>query len=123
MTPPAYNKPERPGIWMGFDNVVSLYHIVKADDTFDDAAQDVFALVQTAQAQYPDWPRVLYVDILGHTGDRAGFDADFYEFQQEFVFSTVAPFLTAMDLPLLSVVNPETQRNDLPDALAIGPPN
>lgn len=107
---------------MGFDNVVSLYHIVHAEDTFADAAQAVFALLKSAQEQYPDWPRVLYVDILGHTGDRAGFDADFYEFQQEFIFATVAPFVTALDLPMLSVFNPEVQRNDLPDALAVGPP-
>ncbi len=49
------------------------------------------------------------------------FDADFYEFQQDFWFSTVAPFVQAFELPVTGgLVNPETQRNDVPDRLNIG---
>ena len=117
---PDYNKPEAPGISMNFDNTVSLYHIVQPEDTFARAAQDVFALVREAQERFPDWPRVLYVDILGHDGPRHGFDEDFIEFQQEFIFSTVAPFLTGFELPLTGpLLNPEHQRTDLPDQLVI----
>lgn len=120
--PPAYNKPDAPGVWMNFDNTVSIYLIVGPDDTFETAARDVFGLVKEAQTRFPGWPRVLYVDIEGHRGDRAGFDADFFEFQQEFIFSTLAPFLTAFALPLVAVFNPEPQRNDLPDGLQIASP-
>lgn len=117
---PGYNKPDAPGIWMNFDNTVSIYHIVSADDTFEDTAGVAFGLLKQAQAEFPDWPRVFYIDINGHTGEQAGFDADFYEFQQEFFFSTLAPFLTGFDLPLTgALINPDHQRNDLPDELLV----
>ena len=54
-----------------------------------------------------------------HAGDRAGFDADMFEFQQEFMIATMGPYVTAIDMPLVSVWNPDPQRNDLPDQLAI----
>jgi hypothetical protein len=106
---------------MGFDNTVALYHVVAPDETFEEAAGAVFGLLREAQARYPGWPRVVYLDVEGHAGDAAGFDADFYEFQQEFLFSVVAPFVTAMDAPLTGgLVNPEPQRNDVPDRLRLG---
>ena len=118
---PEYNKPEAPGIWMNFDNSISLYHIVEEEDDFEQAARDVFSYLKRAQQEFPDWPRVLYLDIRGHSGEQAGFDADFFEFQQEFFFSTLAPFLTGFELPLTgALLNPEPQRNDLPDRLVIG---
>ena len=104
---------------MGFDNVVSVYHVVKAEDDFESAALTVFALLTDCQHRYPDWSRVVYLDVEGHTGDRAGFDSDMFEFQQEFMVETMGPFLTAIDMPLVSVWNPEPQQNDLPDRLSI----
>ncbi len=117
---PAYEKPDAPGIWMNFDNTVSIYLVVATDDTFEAAARDAFSLLKRAQEEFPDWPRAFYVDVNGHEGDHAGFDADLYEFQQEFFFSTLAPFLTGFDLPLTGpLINPEPQRNDLPDELLV----
>ncbi len=104
---------------MGFDNVVSVYHVIEAEDDFESAAHAVFAMVRECQDRYPNWPRVVYLDVLGHPGDRGGFDSDMFEFQQEFMIGTMGPFLTALDMPLVSVWNPEHQRNDLPDQLAI----
>lgn len=120
---PEYNKPDAPGIWMNFDNTVSIYHVIGPNDGFAKAAQDVFAWVNRAQEDFPDWPRVFYVDISGHEGEQAGFDADFYEFQQEFFFSTIAPFLTGFELPLTgALINPDEQRNDMPDSLVVRAP-
>ena len=117
---PSFNKPEHPGIWMNFDNTVSIYHEVEAADDFHGAAQAAFDALRDAQERFPDWPRAFYLDILGHEGSFDGFEEDFVEFQQEFWFSTIAPFLTAFDLPLTGpLVNPEAQRNDLPDELMI----
>ena len=119
---PPYNKPEEPGIWVNFDNTVSIYHVVQAVDDFERAAQGVFRAIREAQRRYPDWPRVFYLDIDGHEGLTAGFDEDFVEFQQEFWFSAVAPFLTAFDLPMTGpLANPSPQRSDLPDRLVVGP--
>lgn len=116
---PSYNKPDEPGIWMGFDNSVALYHVVEEDHDFRAAAVRVFGMIKEAQERYPDWPRVFYLDVNGHSGDRGGFDEDFFEFQQEFMIAALGPFLTALDMPLVSVWNPEPQRNDLPDAIAV----
>ena len=109
---------------MNFDNTVSLYHLVESGDSFEHAVSSVFALLKQAQDRYPNWPRIFYVDISGHEGPRDGFDEDFYEFQQEFWFSTIAHFVTAFELPLVGrLINPNTQRNDLPDQMVLSGPD
>ena len=118
---PDYAKPDSPGVHMGFDNTVAVYHVVAPEDSFEAAAHAVIGLLRQAQDQFPDWPRVVYLDVAGHEGDAVGFDADFYEFQQDFWFSAVAPFTTAFETPVTGgLVNPEPQRNDVPHRLEIG---
>lgn len=120
---PDYDKPDAEGIHMTFDNTVSVYHVVRASDDFEKAAQDVFAYLKEAQEQFPDWPRVLYLDIEGHRREEDGqFTEDFVEFQQEFLLGALGTFFAALALPLVQVVNPDEQRNDVPDSLALGPP-
>ena len=121
---PNYQKPDEPGVAMNFDNTVSLYQRVASETTFDEAAREAFRLVREAQDKYPNWPRVFYLDIEGHKGDQRGYDADFFEFQQEFWFATIAHFVTAFETPLVGgLVNPELQRNDIPDELSINLPD
>lgn len=118
---PAYAKPDAPGVHMGFDNSVALYQVVLPEDTFDEAAQAAFGLLRDAQARFPGWPRVYYLDVAGHEGEAGGFTPELYEFQQDFLFSTLAPFVTALETPLTGgLVNPEPQRDDVPDRLRIG---
>ncbi len=118
--PIEYQKPEAPGIAINFDNTVSLYHVVSPDDSFERAALDLFDLLIDAQTRFPDWPRAYYVDIVGHVNPDGRFEEDFVELQQEFFFSTIAPFVTALELPLTGpLLNPEPQRNDVPDGLNI----
>ena len=117
---PDYRKPEAPGLAMNGDNTVSLYHIVAAEDGFERAAHDVAALLREAQERFPGWPRVFYLDIAGHADAEGRLAEDFVEFQQEFFFAVVAPFVTAFELPLTGgLVNPDPQRNDVPDRLSI----
>ncbi len=107
---------------MNFDNTVSLYQVVEGEDTFETAVQHLFRLVQDAQTQFPNWPRVLYLDIRGHRNEQGRFEPDFFEFQQEFLFGIIAPFVTAFETPLTgAMLNPNPQRNDIPDRLRIGP--
>jgi len=55
-----------------------------------------------------------------HMRERSGFDEDFFEFQQDFLFSTIAHFVTALETPITGgLVNPEPQRNDVPDELVL----
>jgi len=121
MSAPNYNKPDAPGIAMNFDNTVSVYHVVQPKETFEQAANGVMELLKEAEQRYPGWPRIFYLDILGHADEQGRLDEDFVEFQQEFLFSVIGPFVTAMVTPLVGgVLNPEPQRNDLPDRLRIG---
>lgn len=120
---PQYNKPDEPGIAMNFDNTVSIYHVIGAEDSFEEAARAAFDLMRQAEQKYPGWPRIFYLEIIGHQGEQSGFDGDMFEFQQEFWFSTIAHFVTAFDTPMLGgLINPNPQRNDLPDGLQIGDP-
>ena len=117
---PDYNRPDTPGISMNFDNTVSIYQRVTANDSFESAVEEAFFYVREAQDKYPDWPRIFYLEIDGHDGDRHGFDEDFFEFQQEFWFSTIAHFVYAFEIPITGgLVNPEPQRNDVPDQLIL----
>ena len=117
---PEHRRPDAPGIAMNYDNTVSLYQVVEGGESFEEAAKAAFALLRKAQDMYPGWPRLSYLDVDGHSGPRSGFDEDFFEFQQEFWFSTVAHFVTAFDTPLTGpLLNPSAQRTDLPDSLDI----
>ena len=104
---------------MNFDNTVSIYHVVQEADHFDKAAQEIFGLIAEAQKRYPDWPRVFYLDILGHIDEQGRFEPDMVEIQQEFLIAALGKFLTAIDMPLVSVVNPDVQDNEIPDSLGI----
>ena len=124
MNDPQYNKPDAPGIAMNFDNTVSLYQIVAADESFEEAASRAFALLREAQESYPDWPRVYYLEVEGHKGPQSGFDADFFEFQQEFWFQTIAHFVTAFETPMVgALINPQPQENKIPDELRVDMPS
>ncbi len=122
MVPPEYNKPDAPGVVLGDDGLVGVYHIVEESDDFDKSAQAVFDLLRRAQKEHPGIDRVLYIDINGHRGDVVGFDQDFFEFQQEFLQGFLGPFFAALDMPLSSVFNPNEQRNDVPDIIDIAGP-
>ncbi len=117
-----FRKPDRPGVFENPDGSVSLYVAVSGSDGFSDSAQSVFDRLRESQTRFPNQPRILYVDIDGHSGERAGSDPDFFEFQQEFLLGMLGCFFAALDLPLTGKLgNPEEQRNDLPDRLEIGP--
>lgn len=120
---PEFNKPDAPGIHMNFDNTVSIYHIVASDDDFETAAHDVFAVLCEAQERFPDWPRVLYLDIDGHVDPQGRFTDEMVELQQEFLIAALGRFFTALALPIVAVVNPDPQSNDVPDSLRLQAPD
>lgn len=121
LPPPAYDPPDAPGVVVRPDNSVAVRHDVGPADSFEAAARGLMARLREAQDRFPDWPRALYVEIDGHEGDAGGFSPDFYEFQQDFLFSSVAPFVTALETPLTGpLLNPAPQRNDVPHRLHVG---
>jgi len=118
---PPYRKPDAPGLAMNFDNTVSVYHVVGSEDTFEEAARAMLALVREAQQRFPGWPRTFYLDVEGHVDAEGRFSEEMVELQQEFLFSVIGPFVQAMETPLTGgIANPERQRDDVPDRLRIG---
>ena len=113
-------KPEQPGITLTQDGHAAILLCIGPDESFDDAATKLFQLLQQAQSQFAGVPRHLYIEIDGHRGERAGFDPDFFEFQQEFLLGSMGQFFTMIDMPLTGALgNPEAQNNDVADRLKI----
>jgi hypothetical protein len=102
----------------------ALYHVVYADETFEDAAEKIWAILRMAQERTPGAPRWLFLDIEGHRNEAGGFDADMYELQSNFALTTLMPYLSRFECPLLrnhgAAVN-DNQRDDIPEALTIRP--
>ncbi len=115
--------PERSQLSLRSDGVVELELSVVASDSFATAAEAVFTLLRTAQARHPGALRSLTVSIEGHAGERAGYDADFFEFQQEFLLGALGRHFTWIQLPLTgSLANPDAQQDDIADRLQIDKP-
>jgi len=66
---------------------------------------------------------VLYLDINGHLDEEGRFDDEMVELQQEFLIAALGPFFTALAMPIIGVVNPDPQRNDVPEELVMQDPN
>jgi hypothetical protein len=101
------------------DKAVAIYHVVRRGEDFDHTAHILFELVQAAQRRQPGRKRSLYLDIEGHRNSEGGFDADTLELQKEFLIGFLAPFLSEIHGPLISVKNPQPQNNDIPETLVI----
>jgi hypothetical protein len=50
----------------------ALYHIVYATETFEDAAEKIWAILCMAQEKTPGAPRWLFLDIEGHRNEAGG---------------------------------------------------
>ena len=113
----------RSRITMQENHVVLLQHRVTAEDDFARAVDDVFTLMKLAQDRHPGAIRNLVLTIEGHVGERAGFDAEFFEFQQEFMLGAMGKFFTWIEMPLTGKLgNPVAQENNLPDSLRLEGP-
>lgn len=101
------------------EKAVAIYHLVYRHEGFDEAAHALFKLVQQAQSVQPDTTRRLFLDIEGHRNSEGGFDVEMLELQKGFVVGVLAPYLSEIHCPLISVKNPEPQNNDIPPELII----
>jgi hypothetical protein len=94
---------------------VALYHVMKACESFEETAHQLWAIVHAAIAKLPGEPRHLYFDVDGHRGQHHGFDLDAYELQAHFIPEKLCPYLTSFR----HWTNDRTQREDLPAELHI----
>ena len=111
--------PEEPGIHQsGDDGSIAILYQVSETETFEAAAEAVFASLQKAENQFPGNSRHFFLQIKGHEGPQHGYDEDFFEFQQDFLLGALGPFFTSMHLPATgSLTNNQAQDNAIPDRL------
>jgi hypothetical protein len=98
---------------------IAIYHYVFMHEDFDVSATILFNLIKSAQAQFPNRARHLYLDIEGHKNSSGGYDSDMFELQTEFVLGFLSKYLTEIHTPLYHTKNPKLQSNDVPEALSI----
>ena len=101
------------------DKAVALYHLVYADEGFEESAQALFRLVQRAQRVQPGKERKLFLDIEGHRDDEGAFDSDMLELQEHFLLGVLARYLSEIHCPLVTARNPNPQDDEIPPLLAI----
>jgi hypothetical protein len=97
---------------------IAIYHTVRPEDTFDEAAEILFQLVRKVKESHPGEARVLYLDIEGHRNDAGGFDHDMHELQRHFIGDFLAEYVSGVRSPLASFDKPG-QSDDMPEALTI----
>ena len=99
---------------------VRIQYYVSGASSFEEAVQGILRLTRETAEQRPGVPRELVVEIEGHRNSVGGYDRDMEELQLRFLFSWFIPYLTRVVTPLGPLVNPDKQREDLPDILVLG---
>lgn len=98
---------------------IAIYHAVYENESFEDAASMIFGLISNAQKNYPDYERVLYLDIDGHRNQEGGFDADMFELQVEYITGFLMKYLKEVHIPLGTIINKQKQDNNIPEKFYI----
>jgi hypothetical protein len=101
---------------------VALHHVVYSQESFEDAAQALYAIVRDAQANCPNQRRALFLDIEGHRNDQGDFDSDMVELQEHFLVGLLGQFLSEIHCPLVSMTRDSGQNNEIPGRLDIRAP-
>lgn len=99
---------------------VAIYHVVHANEGFEESAQTLFDLVKSAQQQWPGKRRVLFLDIEGHRNNAGGFDPDMVELMQDYLVGFLGHHLSEIVAPLFHVSASNAQDNDIPDTMSFG---
>ena len=98
---------------------VAIYHVVFANEDFDQTAFHLLQLIQRAKRNYPGQKRNLYLDIEGHRNANGGFDNDMLELQKEFTIGFLLQFLSRVVMPLFTIENPQPQNDEIPEELNV----
>jgi hypothetical protein len=105
------------------DRSVAIYHVVYPHEGFAESARTLFRLVRRAQGVKPGKNRKLFLDIEGRRNSDGSFDADMLELQNAFLLGFLAPFLSEVCCPLVTLRNPGPQDDDIPLELVIEEPD
>ena len=100
--------------------MAAIYHVVRANENFNDAANDLIELTRKAQQEFGGKPRTLYLDIEGHRLKNGAFDHDMRELQSSFIVKNIANYYTKVVLPLIAMENSYEQlENPIPEKFRI----
>lgn len=97
----------------------AIYHNIFSYEGFEKSAKILIELIRKAQKDKPECERYLFLDIEGHLNKKEAFDHDMFELQRHFILGFLMPFLTEAHLPLISIKNTNSQKNDFPDKIDI----
>lgn len=100
-------------------NNIVLTCKIKEKDDFVVAANRIYELIYRVQEENPNKERTLLLEIEGHINKEGGYDNDMFELQYEFLLKTIFPYLHALHMPLISVVNNKQQKKLPSDFLVI----
>lgn len=93
---------------------IAIYHVVYANEFLEEATKDLYELLWSTQEKTPNYNRILYLDIDGHTNENGEFDEEMKELQQVFLMENLLPFFHEIYMPVADLKNPNIQRNDIP---------
>jgi len=99
-------------------NTARVYHVMRANENFEDTARMIVKLIAEAQKRAPDMPRSFYLDIEGHRNEVGGYDSDAYEIQTGFL-DVIAPYVVEVHIPLGHFRMKKTQSNDVPSDIDV----
>ncbi len=100
------------------EKAIAIYHVIYETEGFEEAAQDIFLLIKSAQEKDPNKRRILYLDIEGHRNEFGGYDHDMFEIQRYFIMEFMAKYLSEIHLPIIGFKTKQ-QDNDIPPEIKI----
>ena len=100
------------------DNVL-LFINISEKENFEQVARKIFNLIYKTSKRQPNVKRTLIIEIDGHRVKAGGYDNDMFELQSEFAFKVILPMVNVLHMPLISVRNPEEQKNPEAEQLLI----
>jgi len=104
------------------DKAMLLAHTVFKSEGWQDSADKIIAMINSAGKKYPGKPRILVLDIEGHRTQSGAFDHDMFVLQHDIVNQLLSPWLAQVDMPLIHYqTNPDKRRpdSDLPLRLEV----
>lgn len=101
------------------NQVIAIHYTALKSENFYDVANALFNNIKDAIDKMPNYTRILYLDIEGHTDEDGKFDDDMQEIQEYFVLYYLMPYITEVVMPIGHFKNIGEQVDDIPDELKI----
>ena len=95
---------------------MAIYHLVLANENYEQSAATIFKLVSEAQMLRPNYPRCIYLDIEGHQNADRGFDDDMFGCSKD-LLGFMMQYVNEICRAACPRQEPALADNDLPERL------